>query len=55
MDVEFEEFDTVEESAQTEVIDEEPEIDEEPVMESAQPVCGPGTVLENGVCVVEDK
>jgi len=42
---------------QTEVIeiDEEPGVDEEPVMESAQPVCGPGTVLENGVCVVEDK
>ena len=47
----------VEEPVQTEVIeiDEEPGIDEEPVMESAQPVCGPGTVLENGVCVVEDK
>jgi len=42
---------------QTEVIeiDEEPDIDEEPVMESAQPVCGTGTVLKNGVCVVEDK
>jgi len=42
---------------QTEVIgiDEEPDVDEEPVMESAQPVCGTGTVLENGVCVVEDK
>jgi len=47
----------VEEPVQTEVIeiDEEPEVDEEPVMESAQPVCGPGTVLKNGVCVVEDK
>ena len=47
----------VEEPVQTEAIsiDEEPEIDEEPVMESAQPVCGSGTVLENGVCVVEDK
>ena len=46
------------EQTQTEVIetiDEEPEVDEEPVMESAQPVCGPGTVLKNGVCVVEDK
>jgi len=45
------------EPTQTEVIeiDEEPDVDEEPVMESAQPVCGPGTVLENGVCVVEDK
>jgi len=42
---------------QTEVIeiDEEPDVDEEPVMESAQPVCGSGTVLKNGVCVVEDK
>ena len=42
---------------QTEVIaiDEEPDIDEEPVMESVEPVCGPGTVLKNGVCVVEDK
>jgi len=42
---------------QTEVIevDEEPDVDEEPVVESAQPVCGPGTVLKNGVCVVEDK
>jgi len=39
----------------TQVVDEEPEVDEEPVMESAQPVCGPGTVLKNGVCVVEDK
>jgi len=45
------------EQTQTEVIEieEEPEIDEEPVMESAQPVCGTGTVLKNGVCVVEDK
>jgi len=42
------------ESTQT-VVDEEPEVDEEPVMESAQPVCGSGTVLKNGVCVVEDK
>jgi len=45
------------EQTQTEVIetDEEPYVDEEPVMESAQPVCGSGTVLKNGVCVVEDK
>ena len=45
------------EQTQTEVIaiDEEPDVDEEPVMESAQPVCGPGTVLKNGVCVAEDK
>jgi len=34
----------------TQVIDEEPEVDEEPVMESSQPVCGPGTVLKNNVC-----
>jgi len=42
---------------QTEVIeiDAEPDVDEEPVMESAQPVCGSGTVLKNGVCVAEDK
>jgi len=46
-----------EEPVQAEVIeiDEEPGIDEEPVMESSEPVCGPGTVLKNGVCVVEDK
>ena len=45
------------EQTQTEVIeiDEEPNVDEEPVMESSQPVCGPGTELKNGVCVVEDK
>ena len=45
------------EQTQTEIIaiDEEPDVDEEPVMESAQPVCGPGTVLKNGVCVAEEK
>jgi hypothetical protein len=45
------------EQTQTEVIeiDEESDVDEEPVMESTQPVCGSGTVLKNGVCVVEDK
>jgi len=45
------------EQTQTEVIeiDEEPDVDEEPVMESAQPVCGSGTVLKNGICVGEDK
>ena len=45
------------EQTQTEVIeiDEEPDIDEEPVMGSVEAVCGPGTVLKNGVCVVEDK
>jgi len=30
-------------------------VDEEPVMESAQPVCGPGTEIKKGVSVVEDK
>ena len=42
---------------QTEVIaiDEESDVDEEPVMESVEPVCGPGTELKNGICVVEDK
>jgi len=40
---------------QAEVIDEEPEVDEEPVMESSQPVCGPGTVLKNNVCVAEQQ
>jgi len=45
------------EPTQTEVIeiDEEPNIDEEPVMESVEPICGPGTELKNGVCVVEEK
>jgi len=42
-------------STQTEVIDEEPEVDEEPIMESSQPVCGPGTVLKNNVCVAEQQ
>ena len=37
------------------VVDEEPEVDEEPVMESSQPVCGPGTVLKNNVCVAEQQ
>jgi len=36
-------------------IDEEPKVDEEPVMESSQPVCGPGTVLKNNVCVAEQQ
>ena len=38
-------------------IDEEPMIDEEPSMSdtSSQPACGQGTVLKNGVCVVEEK
>jgi len=43
------------EPTQTEVIDEEPEVDEEPDMESSQPVCGPGTVLKNNVCVAEQQ
>ena len=47
----------VPEQTQAEVIeiDEEPGVDEEPVMESVEPVCGPGTVLNDGICVVEDK
>jgi len=45
----------VPESTQTEVVDEEPEADEEPDMESSQPVCGPGTVLKNNVCVAEQQ
>ena len=38
-------------------MDDEPMIDEEPSMEdaSSQPACGQGTVLKNGVCVVEEK
>jgi len=43
------------EPTQTEVIDEEPEVDEEPIMESSQPVCGPGTELKNNVCVAEQQ
>jgi len=43
------------EPTQTEVVDEEPEVDEEPVMESSQPVCGPGSVLKNNVCVAEQQ
>jgi len=43
------------EPTQTEVVDEEPEVDEEPNMESSQPVCGPGTVLKNNVCVAEQQ
>jgi len=45
----------VPESTQTEVVDEEPVTDEEPDMESSQPVCGPGTVLKNNVCVAEQQ
>ena len=33
----------------------EAEPEPEPVMESAQPVCGPGTVLKNGLCVAEQQ
>ena len=38
-------------------MDEEPMIDEEPSMAdvTSQPACGQGTVLKNGVCVVEEK
>ena len=31
------------------------EVDEEPVMDVTQPVCGPGTVLKNNVCVAEQQ
>ena len=38
-------------------MDEEPAMDEEPSMAdvTSQPACGQGTVLKNGVCVVEEK
>jgi len=39
----------------TQVVDEEPEVDEEPIMESSQPICGSGTVLKNNVCVAEQQ
>jgi len=43
------------EQTQTEVmeIDEEPDVEPEPAM--TQPICGPGTVLENNVCVAEQQ
>jgi len=38
-------------------MDDEPMMDEEPSMSdvSSQPTCGQGTVLKNGVCVIEEK
>ena len=36
-------------------VEAEPEVDVEPVMGSTQPVCGPGTVLKNGLCVAEQQ
>jgi len=30
-------------------------VEPEPVMESSQPICGPGTVLKNDVCVAEQQ
>ena len=36
-------------------LDEEPDVDVEPIIESDQPICGEGTVLKNGLCVVEEK
>jgi len=39
----------------TQTVDEEPKVDEEPDMESSQPVCGPGTELKNNVCVAEQQ
>ena len=40
---------------QSVTMDQEPMMDEEPSMSdvSSQPACGQGTVLKNGVCVVE--
>jgi hypothetical protein len=38
-----------------EEVEAEPEVDVEPVMGSTQPVCGPGTVLKNGLCVAEQQ
>ena len=48
---------STESDTQSVTIDEEPMIDEEPSMSdaSSQPACGQGTVLKNGVCVVEEK
>ena len=42
---------------QSVTMDQEPMMDEEPSMSdvSSQPACGQGTVLKNGVCVVEEK
>ncbi len=37
------------------VMEPEPSMDEEPSMEAAEPVCGKGTVLKDGLCVVEEK
>ena len=36
-------------------IDEEPDEEPEPEPEATQPVCGPGTVLKNGLCVAEQQ
>jgi len=36
-------------------VEAEREVDVEPVMGSSQPVCGPGTVLKNNVCVAEQQ
>ena len=52
---------TSEEEPTEQVVEEEleveakPEVDVEPVIESSQPVCGPGTVLKNGLCVAEQQ
>jgi len=52
---------TSEEEPTEQVVEEEleeeakPEVDVEPVIESFQPVCGPGTVLKNGLCVAEQQ
>ena len=42
------------EQVETVMVD-EPSMVEEPSMEATEPVCGQGTVLKNGLCVVEEK
>ena len=35
-------------------MDQEPTMEPEPVMEASEPICGQGTVLKDGLCVVEE-
>ena len=44
----------VSEPAET-VMEPEPSMVEEPSMEATEPVCGKGTILKDGLCVVEEK
>ena len=37
------------------VMEPEPSMESEPSMEASEPVCGKGTVLKDGLCVVEEK